>query len=94
MRRIEIHVTEEQIQDLSRDERQKLEAAIQRLATWAMFSERYSHCYIYPDRKLPDLIACYFDGPRSNDNGEPVGKLTFQMGAVWRKDRNEYSFHS
>lgn len=90
MRNVEINISEKDIENMSNEERQKLEAAICHLATWAMYSERYSHCYIYPDRKLPDLIAVYFKGPAQPGSAN----MTFQMGAVWRADRKEYSFHS
>jgi len=80
MRTVELHYDEEQLMDVPT---MQLQQAIGRLSLWAYSG--YPKVRIYNDGKN-DLIAFYTD---TNDDS-----IRYTIGAVWRPESKEYTFHS
>jgi hypothetical protein len=94
MRTITIDITPEDFLELARNtDHVYLTETIGYLSTWGITANRYNTVHIYMDwHSKTDLVAHY-----SNDEETQATKGKYQrftMGAVWRKDKGEFTFHS
>jgi len=80
MRTVELHYEEERLVEVPTIQ---LQQAIGRLSIWAYSG--YDKVSVYSDGKN-DLIAHYID---LNDSDH-----RYTIGAVWRPESKEYTFHS
>lgn len=80
MRIVELYYDEEQLMDVPDLEIQR---AIGRMSLWSL--NRYEKVRIFHDRGK-DLIAHYIDLNDSDNR--------YTIGAVWRPESKEYTFHS
>lgn len=88
MRDITIHITPDEMKDLiDATEPIELTEAMGYFATWGLTSTGYDTVNIHRDwHDKTDLVAIY----TCKDN--PTSRFT--MGAVWRNERKQFTFHS
>jgi len=86
---VENHIQMEVITDNNIDI-EKFWRAVGYLANWASHSERYKVVRILHDSFNGDLLANFYEKVEDIGTSRP----NYQIGAIWRSETKEYTFHS